>query len=123
MSTIVVVEDDPGVRDVVAEVLSDEGHAVTACAGADREALLLVEQAHPEVVILDYQLPGMSGVEIAHELHHRDGLRDVKIIGMTAGGRARWVCDEMEADACLAKPFDLVDLLTAVETVAHPARQ
>jgi CheY-like chemotaxis protein len=123
MSTILVVEDDPGVRDVVTEVLSDEGHNVAVCDGANRHALLLVEQAHPEVVILDYQLPGMNGIEIAHELHQREDCRDVKIIGMTAGGRARWVCDEMGADACLAKPFDLVDLLTAVETVAHPIQQ
>lgn len=123
MSTIVVVEDDPGVRDVVTEVLSDEGHNVAVSEGINCDALHLVEQAHPEVVILDYQLPGMSGIEIARELHQRQDCKNVKIIGMTAGGRARWVCDEMGADACLPKPFDLVDLLTAVETVAHPTRQ
>lgn len=121
MSTIVVVEDDPGILGVVTDVLRDEGHHVVACPGGDRDGIHVVEQTRPEVVILDYQLPGMDGIEIARELHRRDDFKDLKIVAMTAAGRLSSVCYQMDADACLAKPFELDELIAAVERFEHHA--
>lgn len=116
--TVLVAEDDGAILEVITEVLEDEGFRVIQSTGEDADAVDKIEQYRPVVAILDYQLPGMTGVEIAHRVRQQE-LQDIRIVAMTAAHRAERVCAEMQADACLAKPFNVEDLLAAVDRSYH----
>jgi CheY-like chemotaxis protein len=72
MTTIVVAEDDQTILEIMGEVLEDEGFQVIPSTGEDKDAVHKIEQHRPEVVILDYQLPGMTGVEIARHIRQHE---------------------------------------------------
>jgi two-component system, chemotaxis family, chemotaxis protein CheY len=109
---ILVVDDDPSIRATVSDVLDLEGYdVVTATNGA--EALERVEQRRPALVLLDMRMPIMDGWGFARELVTR-GLK-LPILVMTAADNARAWADEIGADGYVAKPFDLNDLIAAVQ--------
>lgn len=118
---ILVVDDDAAIRDVVAEVLEDEGYQVEkAASGA--EALVAIETQKPDLVVLDMRMPVMNGWEFAEELA---GRRDnaVPILVMTAAVDAAQRAQEIGAAGTLSKPFDLVALLEMVEgLLSEPTR-
>lgn len=108
---VLVVDDDPAIRDTVAEILDDEGYPVsTATNGA--EALNAIQANPPAVVLLDMRMPVLDGWGFARALEEK-GI-DVPIVVMTAAQNARKWCDEIGGDDCLGKPFDLYDLLAKV---------
>jgi CheY-like chemotaxis protein len=111
---ILVVDDDPVIRRTVAEILSMEEYAVsTAPDGA--QALLEVERERPGLVLLDMRMPVLDGWGFARALRERNIA--LPIVVMTAArDSARWAA-EIGAAGHLAKPFDLSDLLAAVERV------
>ncbi len=117
--TILVVDDDPSIRGLVAEMLDLEGYPVhTAANGA--EALAAVEQEQPALVLLDMRMPVMDGWAFARETRRR-GLA-LSILVMTAAQNARRWADEISADGYLAKPFDLDDLLRTVGRLTGQAK-
>ena len=83
---VLVVEDDPRLRLLVAEFLRGEGFAVDV-AGSGAEALVQIEWERPELMLLDIHLPDMNGAELVDELHAR-GV-DVPVIVMTAAHDAQ----------------------------------
>lgn len=108
---MLVVDDDPSIRLVVEAVLEDAGYTVrTATNGA--EALAEVAAAPPGLVLLDMRMPVLDGWGFAAALREQ-GLR-VPVVVVTAARDARAWADEIAADACLPKPFDLDDLLGTV---------
>jgi two-component system, chemotaxis family, chemotaxis protein CheY len=107
-----VVEDDPTIRDLVAEALRDEGYpVVTASNGA--EAVEVVEHERPSLVLLDMRMPVLDGWGFAQVMRER-GVR-LPIVVMTAAEHAQYWCDEVGGDACLPKPFSIDALYDAVE--------
>lgn len=111
---ILVVDDDPGIRAVVADTLGFEGYPVkTAENGA--QALPIVEREHPELVLLDMRMPIMNGWDFARALTERN--LGVQVIVMTAAYSAERWAEEIGARAFLAKPFDLDELLDTVAEV------
>lgn len=114
--TILVVDDDPGILSTVAEVLDLEGYSVqTATNGA--EALRAVDREEPCLVLLDMRMPVLDGWGFAQAVRER-GLT-LPIVVMTAAQDARHWADEIGAAGFLAKPFELMDLLVAVERLGH----
>ena len=114
-SPILVVDDDPSIRETVSQILELEGYPVeTAADGA--EALRAVERARPAVVLLDMRMPVLDGWGFARALHER-GV-ELPIVVMTAAQDARRWADEIGAAGHLSKPFELLDLLSAVEQVS-----
>ena len=114
MSPILVVDDDPSIRATVSEILELEGYPVeTAADGA--EALQAVERVRPALVLLDMRMPVLDGWGFARALRER-GV-ELPIVVMTAAQNARTWAAEIRAAGYLAKPFDLLDLLTTVERV------
>jgi len=112
---ILVVDDDPTIRQVVADTLELEGYAVqTAPNGAS--ALAAVEQAQPSLVLLDMRMPILDGWGFAREIQAR-GVR-LPIVVMTAAQDARRWAEEINAQGYVAKPFQLSELLDAVERFA-----
>ena len=110
---ILVVDDDPSILRLVADILSDEGYPVrTAEHGAD--ALTLVDQETPALVLLDMRMPVMDGWTFASQLSERG--MTLPVIVMTAARDARQWSREIGASGYVAKPFDIDHLLTAVES-------
>ncbi|MFT3770120.1 MAG: response regulator [Minicystis sp.] len=114
MKRILVVDDDPDLREAMIDVLAGEGyHLVTAANG--REALdLLAQGERPDVILLDLMMPVMNGHEMrAHQL--ADGaIADIPVVVMTAGALDDRV-PELRAAACFKKPVALDDLLRVIE--------
>jgi CheY-like chemotaxis protein len=112
---ILIVDDDDAIREVVALILRDEGYRVaTAPDGA--QALALIAQAPPSLVLLDLHLPVMSGWEL--QAHLRDTAPAIPVVFMTAGAQAREEARRHAAAGYLGKPFDLTDLLRIVARFA-----
>lgn len=115
MTRILVIEDDPAIRQVITYALSDEGYVVKEAANG-RAALALVERQHPDLIILDMRMPEMDGWEFAQRYRARYAHR-VPIIVLTAARDAAQRGGEIEAEGYVAKPFDLDDLVRQVTAI------
>jgi CheY-like chemotaxis protein len=117
---ILLVEDDPGLRDTLAEVLSARGYEVT-CAPDGRAALaeLGVARPPPSVILLDLAMPVMDGWTFRAVQQRDPRLASIPTIVLSAslGDDPRDV-EKLAADAMLPKPFDLNRLVEALERVA-----
>lgn len=113
--TILVVDDEATVLDVVCRYLERDGFAVrTAATGP--EALALIEAAAPDLIVLDLMLPGISGEEICRQVRAHS---EVPIIMLTARGREpeRLLGLELGADDYMVKPFSPRELVARVKAV------
>jgi two-component system phosphate regulon response regulator OmpR len=112
---IVVVDDEPDLRETVAEYLSMHGYRVTPASGGP-EMRQVIEASPADLVILDINMPGEDGLSLAR--HLREHTR-VGIMMLTAAGAVvdRIVGLEMGADDYIAKPVDLRELLARVKSV------
>jgi CheY-like chemotaxis protein len=109
---ILVVEDDPRMRQFIQWALEDEGLPVEVAADG-RQAVELGTRTRPALVVLDIGLPVLDGYGVAAALRRAYGA-DLAILTVTADGRAAEKARRVGAFAHLAKPFDVDDLLAAV---------
>jgi DNA-binding response OmpR family regulator len=119
-SSVLVVDDDPTVSDVVRRYLEQDGCAVRLAADGP-SAFAAVAAEPPDLVVLDLMLPGMDGLEICRRLrHHRPGL---PIVMLTALGEEadRVVGLELGADDYVTKPFSPRELVLRVRSVLRRA--
>lgn len=116
---VLVVDDEEGIREVVDMILSAEGYEVVAAADG-AAALAAAGERPPDVVLLDMRMPGMDGWQFAEAYRQAPG-RHAPIVVMTAAQDAASRASEVAADGCLAKPFDLDELVRTVERFASPA--
>jgi CheY-like chemotaxis protein len=110
-ATILVIDDDPSILDVLTEVLNDEGYIVHAASNG-AEGLRALGQVQPALVLLDMRMPVLDGWGFARTL--RDQGIHIPIIVMTAAQDARRWASEVGAAGYVAKPFNLTELLDAV---------
>ncbi len=115
MSSVLVVDDEPIVRDVVVRYLEDAGYA-TMQAGDGLAARALLEESTPSVVVLDLMMPGMDGLELCRWIRARS---DVPVIMLTALGEEtdRIVGLELGADDYITKPFSPRELTVRIKAV------
>lgn len=114
---ILIIDDDPAIRTVVAEALTDEGYEVgLATNGA--EGLAALEAAPPALVLLDMRMPVLDGWGFAQALRQQPA--PPPLVAMTAAQEARRWGEEIGAAAVLAKPFNLLELLEVVQRLAEP---
>ncbi len=115
MADVLVVDDDPTVREVVVSYLRAGGHSVREVESGE-DALAEVELRWPDIVVLDLMLPGIDGLEVCRQLRRRG---DVPIVMLTALGTEadRVVGLEMGADDYVAKPFSPRELVLRVNSV------
>ena len=123
MLTVLLVDDEPIVREVVAEYLRREGYR-TLEAGDGKTAKDLVEAESPSLVVLDLMLPGADGLEVCRWIRRRS---DVPVIMLTARGEEadRIIGLELGADDYVTKPFSPRELVARIRTVlrrAEPTR-
>ena len=115
MRTVLLVDDEPNIRDLVRLYLEQDGFAVV-CAADGRAALELHEEKHPDLVILDLMLPEVDGWDVARELRRRG---DTPLLMLTAKSDDvdRIVGLELGADDYLVKPFNPRELVARVRAV------
>ncbi|HEV2122823.1 MAG TPA: response regulator [Chloroflexota bacterium] len=119
-SPILVVDDDPAIVSVVSEILDLEGYAVETATNG-QEALRVIDRLRPAIVLLDMRMPVMDGWGFARALRERG--ESVPILVMTAAQNARAWAEEIGAQGYLAKPFEVMDLIEAVERLAGASGQ
>jgi DNA-binding response OmpR family regulator len=119
VTTVLVVDDEPIVREVVGSYLRRDGFE-TVETGSGAEARLLIEQRNPSLVVLDLMLPGMDGLELCRWIRARSRL---PVIMLTARGDEadRIVGLELGADDYVAKPFSPRELVARVRAVLRRA--
>ena len=116
---VLLVEDDPSVRDVVLRYLQRDGHRVSV-AGDGQQALDTIELDPPDLVVLDLMLPVLDGHEVLRRLRDRtDGLQHVPVVMLTALAEEedRIAGLTLGADDYLTKPFSPRELALRVESV------
>ena len=120
---ILVVEDEDALSELLQYNLKKEGFRVSMAADGE-EALMLVEERQPDVVILDWMLPKVSGIEVCRRLRGRQESRNLPIIMLTARGeeadRIRGL--DTGADDYVVKPFLMQELFARVRAVLRRIR-
>jgi two-component system phosphate regulon response regulator PhoB len=115
---ILVVEDDPRVRDLLQDVLSDEGYAVIAATNGE-EALATFATVRPHLMTLDLDLPGIIGELLLKELRQRDDTRDLPIVIISAKHPIPAAVRTL-AQAVVPKPFDIDTLISIIRNIIAP---
>ena len=121
--TVLLVEDEPAQREVLAYNLEAEGFTVARAENGE-EALMLVDEVGPDLIVLDWMLPNVSGIEVCRRLKTRAETRDVPIIMLSARSeevdRVRGL--ETGADDYVIKPYSVVELMARVRTQLRRTR-
>ncbi|AMY67573.1 response regulator transcription factor [Frigidibacter mobilis] len=112
---VLVVEDEDNIAIALDYLMTREGYAHDRVSSG-AEAMARIRATHPDLVLLDVMLPGVSGYEICQDVRMDPGLADVKILMMTARGSAmeRRKGLALGADGFIAKPFELKELRAEV---------
>ena len=117
--TILVVDDDDAIRDVVSTLLAEEGYEVVTAASGE-EALAVLDHGEPSLVMLDMRMPVMDGWQFAEQLRQRFDGR-VPVVVMTAAVDAAKRAEQVSAAAAVSKPFELDEMVRLVrELIGAP---
>jgi len=113
---ILLVEDDPGIRQGIADFLAFEGYEVDVATNGE-EALAYLRTSRPRLVVLDLVMPVMNGPQLLARMRS-EGLDGIPVVIMTAAMPAASALPP--AEAYLSKPFDLDELLRLVKSHVGP---
>jgi len=115
---ILVVEDEPAIQELIAVNLEHAGHQVLRAANVP-EAEALVREVLPDLVLLDWMLPGPPGLSFARQLRADQRTKDIPIIMLTARAEERDTVEGLEsgADDYVTKPFSPRELLARIKAV------
>jgi CheY-like chemotaxis protein len=117
--TVLVVEDDPDIREVLEEMLDSGGHRVLTASNG-REALAVLDRlASPCLVLLDLMMPVMSGFAFLEELQRRPDHPQVSVLLISANAQVEQAARGSGVVGFVKKPFDLDDVLALVDTHAR----
>ena len=120
---ILVAEDEDSLATLLEYNLVKEGYAVALCADGE-EALILVDEKQPDLIVLDWMLPTVSGIEVCRRLRQRAATRNLPIVMLTARGeesdRIRGL--NTGADDYVVKPFSMSELTARIRAVLRRIR-
>ena len=114
---VLVVEDDPNLREILEEVLSDDGHEVRVAANGT-EGLLSLQAWDADVVILDLMMPGIGSDEFRAR-QRQLGVVPARLLVLSASHEREAAAGRLDADALLAKPFSLASLTETVHQLVQ----
>lgn len=119
---VLIVEDEPSIRDMVAFALRKAGMEAIH-AGDARSAQAAIGDQVPDLILLDWMLPGMTGIELARRLRREDLTREVPIIMLTARGEETDRVNGLDAgvDDYVVKPFSARELVARIRAVMRRA--
>ncbi len=120
---VLVVEDEPAQREVLAYNIRAEGYSVVT-AGAGDEALIMVKETPPDLIVLDWMLPNVSGIEVCRQLKSAPETSKIPVIMLSARSeevdRVRGL--ETGADDYVVKPYSVAELLARLRTQLRRTR-
>ncbi|MEC9432576.1 MAG: phosphate regulon transcriptional regulator PhoB [Pseudomonadota bacterium] len=120
---VMVIEDEESLCALLEYNLTREGYKVSLVSDGD-EALYAIEDEKPDLILLDWMLPHVSGIEICRQIRARSEVKDTPVIMLTARGeeddRIRGL--ETGADDYLTKPFSMTELLARIRAVLRRTR-
>lgn len=120
---VLIVEDEPAQREVLAYNLEAEGFAVSRAENGE-EALLLVDEMAPDVIVLDWMMPNLSGIEVCRRLKVKTETRSIPVIMLSARSeevdRVRGL--ETGADDYVIKPYSVLELMARVRSQLRRVR-
>ncbi|MCX7301073.1 MAG: phosphate regulon transcriptional regulator PhoB [Rhodobacterales bacterium] len=120
---VLIVEDEPAQREVLSYNLEAEGFRVTTAANGE-DGLMMVQEDPPDVMVLDWMLPSVSGIEVCRQLKARTETRDMPIIMLSARSeevdKVRGL--EIGADDYVVKPYAVSELMARVRTQLRRVR-
>ncbi len=117
-ATILLVEDEPGIQELVKFNLQQAGHAVIGALNAE-QALSTIRETLPDLILLDWMLPGMSGIELAKRIRADSRTSSVPIIMLTARGEEQDKIAGLDtgADDYVTKPFSPRELIARIKAL------
>ena len=117
---VLVVDDEIHIVHVVAIKLRNNGYEVIS-ADNGAEAFELACEEKPNIIVTDYQMPVMSGLELLEKLRQQDDTKDIPVIMLTARSFAisKEQQEELRISSCLSKPFSPKELLGNIEDVLY----
>ena len=120
---VLLVEDEPAQREVLTYNLEAEGYGVR-CAENGEEAMLMIAEASPDLVILDWMMPLLSGIEVCRQIKTRDDTRDIPVIMLSARSEEVDTVRGLEtgADDYVTKPYSVSELMARVRTQLRRTR-
>jgi CheY-like chemotaxis protein len=124
--TVLVVDDEPAVRQMFEDILSGEGSEVVSAVDGRAALDLLNDGTQPCVILLDLMMPRMNGWQFAEELHADPALRELPLAVVAANPRFKPDAERLGARRWLGKPVDIDELLATVDDLClagHPARE
>ncbi len=115
---ILLVEDEPGIQELLKFNLTQAGHRVTVTGDAEH-ALQFLRHGLPDVILLDWMLPGMSGIDLCRRLRSDERYQPIPIIMLTARGEERDKVLGLDsgADDYITKPFSPRELVSRIRAV------
>jgi two-component system phosphate regulon response regulator PhoB len=116
--TVLVVEDEDAIREMLVVILEQANLQVTAVSNAEEAQKILADKL-PDLILLDWMLPGLSGVEWARRLKKDDSCKELPIILLTARGEEEDKVNGLDsgADDYITKPFSPKELLARIKAV------
>ena len=122
--TILIVDDDPGIRQLLTVFLEHKGYSAIGAANG-LEALKYLQQTatRPQLILLDMMMPVMDGVEFRHVQQQDQQLAAIPVAMMSAAEHIQAQASALAADAYFAKPIDFEALLAIVEHYCGRSRQ
>ncbi|MCQ4225255.1 response regulator [Stutzerimonas stutzeri] len=110
---ILLVDDEPGIRNMLTMLLEEEGYQVIT-AGDGREALTMLEDIRPDLIITDYMMPYVTGAQLIGAIRNLPAYADLPVLLMSAA-LPTYIDPDVMAIPFLSKPADLNHLLAVIE--------
>jgi CheY-like chemotaxis protein len=120
VKTVLIVDDELSVLEMLAGILEDEGYQVIMAADG-LDALKRLANARPDLILSDVMMPGMDGRDLCRALHKNPDLAGIPLVFLTASHRAT-LGPDCHPTAFVAKPFDIGQVLATVERLTGSQR-
>ena len=115
---ILVVDDEPAIRDLLGDFLTGQGYRVMT-AGNGQEALKLAQENLPDLLVSDLLLPGEHGVEVIRQIKDSYFIPTLAISGIYKRNQVVHELDDFYLDGFFAKPLDLEEMLSRIRALLH----
>ena len=116
MTMILIVDDEYLIADILSFALEDEGY-LTVTAGSGLKALGILERERPQLIITDYMMPGMNGIELAEAVRSNQGLGQIPIMLMSGAQSYLGIARPDLFSKVFDKPFEISAVVEAVRAL------
>jgi CheY-like chemotaxis protein len=113
--SVVIIEDDPDIRESLAEVLNESGYAPVLAANGKEALEKLSQGPRPAAILLDLMMPVMDGWQFRAAQRAAAELREIPVVVVSADGNVREKAAAIQATAYLRKPINILDLLAILD--------